>query len=295
MSRRKRSGIRVDFFGAPALVSPAAARIALRTNAWVVPAVVLRGPDDDVVIRPMIDTGLRDFAPTGDEERDVYELTRLIMASHGARDPRSTRTSGSSSGGCGTTRRRSPLPRPGSRKRSDALRWLPRFSKWRYYLMWSVIQTIGRMPLRWRYGIAPIRQRPDLRLGAAHRHEHPQQHPPRARPGRLGRRGRPHQPPVRAQHGALLRRRRRHAPHGRAAVLRERPDPRRTRLRARGAGERAAASCWHRRTTPTRSSPCRGWRRPASRYSRSSSRWSRPSWAGSCAGCARCTGTSTSQ
>ena len=41
------TGIRVDFFGAPALVSPAAARIALRTNAWVVPAVVVRGPKDD--------------------------------------------------------------------------------------------------------------------------------------------------------------------------------------------------------------------------------------------------------
>lgn len=32
--------------------------------------------------------------------------------------------------------------------------WLPRFSKWRYYLMWAVIQTIGRMSLPWRYGIA---------------------------------------------------------------------------------------------------------------------------------------------
>lgn len=75
------TGIRVDFFGAPALVSPAAARIALRTNAWVMPAVVLRGPEDDVEIRPIIDTSLRDFTPTGDEARDVRELTRLIMRS----------------------------------------------------------------------------------------------------------------------------------------------------------------------------------------------------------------------
>jgi len=75
------TGIRVDFFGAPALVSPAAARIALRTGAWVVPAVVLRGPKDDVEIRPILDTSLRDFAPTGDEARDVRELMRLIMAS----------------------------------------------------------------------------------------------------------------------------------------------------------------------------------------------------------------------
>jgi KDO2-lipid IV(A) lauroyltransferase len=75
------AGVRVDFFGAPALVSPAAARIALRTGAWVVPAVVLRGPKDDVEIRPIIDTSLRDFAPTGDETRDVHELMRLTMAS----------------------------------------------------------------------------------------------------------------------------------------------------------------------------------------------------------------------
>ncbi len=74
------NGLRVDFFGAQAFVSPAAARIALRTGAWVVPAVVLRGPDD-VEIRPIIDTSLRDFAPTGDETRDVRELMRLIMAS----------------------------------------------------------------------------------------------------------------------------------------------------------------------------------------------------------------------
>jgi KDO2-lipid IV(A) lauroyltransferase len=73
--------IHVEFIGEPALVSSAPARIALRTKAWVVPAVVLRGPNDDLVIRPFIDTSLRDFAPTGDEGRDVQELTRLIMQS----------------------------------------------------------------------------------------------------------------------------------------------------------------------------------------------------------------------
>ena len=72
-------GIRVDFLGAPALVSPAAARIALRTNAWVVPAIVLRGPDDDLHIRPIVDTTLRDFAPTGDEATDTRALTERIM------------------------------------------------------------------------------------------------------------------------------------------------------------------------------------------------------------------------
>jgi KDO2-lipid IV(A) lauroyltransferase len=74
-------GIQVDFFDAPALVSSAPARIALRTNAWVVPSVVIRGPHDDAEIHPIIDTGLRDFTPTGDGQRDVQELTRLIMRS----------------------------------------------------------------------------------------------------------------------------------------------------------------------------------------------------------------------
>lgn len=75
------NGIRVDFFGAPARVSSAPARVALRTNAWVVPAVVLRGSKDDTEICPIIDISLRDFRPTGDAARDVPELTRLIMAS----------------------------------------------------------------------------------------------------------------------------------------------------------------------------------------------------------------------
>jgi KDO2-lipid IV(A) lauroyltransferase len=74
-------GIRVEFFGAPALVSSAPARVALRTNAWVVPAVVLRGPDDDMIIRPIIDPSLRDYRASGDEARDVQDLTRLILHS----------------------------------------------------------------------------------------------------------------------------------------------------------------------------------------------------------------------
>ena len=58
---------------------PRASRCA-RTPGWCRPSS-LRGPKDDVEIRPIIDTSLRDFAPTGDEARDVRELTRLIMAS----------------------------------------------------------------------------------------------------------------------------------------------------------------------------------------------------------------------
>lgn len=81
VTSEEEGGIHVDFFGAPALVSPAAARIALRTGAWILPAIVLRGPSDDLEIRPVIDASLRDFAPTGDEPADARELTRLILRS----------------------------------------------------------------------------------------------------------------------------------------------------------------------------------------------------------------------
>ena len=69
----------VDFLGAPAEVSAAPARLALRTGAWVVPAVVLRGPGRDWLIRPIIDIRAVRYQPTGDEETDVRALTQLIM------------------------------------------------------------------------------------------------------------------------------------------------------------------------------------------------------------------------
>ncbi|MEX2247686.1 MAG: lysophospholipid acyltransferase family protein [Dehalococcoidia bacterium] len=36
------------------------------------------------------------------------------------------------------------------------MRFVPRPSRWKYYLMVAVVQTIGRMPLGWRYGIARV-------------------------------------------------------------------------------------------------------------------------------------------
>lgn len=72
--------ILVDFLGAQAEVSSTPARLALRTGAWVVPAMVLRGPENDAIIRPILDTRSVRYEPTGDEERDVRELTRLIMS-----------------------------------------------------------------------------------------------------------------------------------------------------------------------------------------------------------------------
>lgn len=72
-------GIEVEFFGAPARVSSAVARIALRTNAWVLPAVVTRDPLDDRRIAPTFDFGLRDFTATGDESADIRNLTQAMM------------------------------------------------------------------------------------------------------------------------------------------------------------------------------------------------------------------------
>ena len=69
----------VDFLGAPAEVSSAPARIALRTGAWVVPAAVMRGPERDTIIRPIVDIRSIRYEPTGDEEHDVRELTAQIM------------------------------------------------------------------------------------------------------------------------------------------------------------------------------------------------------------------------
>ncbi len=73
--------IEVDFFGAPAKVSSAAARVALRTNAWVIPAIVARDPNDDMAIAPVLDFSLRDFVASGDATADARDLTQRIMAS----------------------------------------------------------------------------------------------------------------------------------------------------------------------------------------------------------------------
>ena len=71
--------ITVEFLGEPAVVSAAPARLALRTGAWVVPAMVLRGPQDDAVVRPILDFRSVRYEATGDEERDIRELTQQIM------------------------------------------------------------------------------------------------------------------------------------------------------------------------------------------------------------------------
>ncbi len=71
----------VDFMGATTTVSAVPARIALMTGAHVIPCLILRGPESDSIVRPVLDTRGARYEPTGDEKRDVQALTELIMAS----------------------------------------------------------------------------------------------------------------------------------------------------------------------------------------------------------------------
>jgi KDO2-lipid IV(A) lauroyltransferase len=68
----------VDFFGAPMEVPMGPARIALRTGARVMPAVLLRVKGEEDKIKPMVDFDLV-YEKTGDEEEDVRRLTQQIM------------------------------------------------------------------------------------------------------------------------------------------------------------------------------------------------------------------------
>jgi KDO2-lipid IV(A) lauroyltransferase len=70
----------VDFFGAPAYVSSASARIALRTGARVLPAVLARDANDPRRITPFVDYDIK-VVPTGDEEADVLSITQAMARS----------------------------------------------------------------------------------------------------------------------------------------------------------------------------------------------------------------------
>jgi KDO2-lipid IV(A) lauroyltransferase len=72
--------VKADFFGAPIEVPVGPARIALRTGARVMPAVVLRVRGDEDKIHPIVDFDLS-YEKTGDEEEDVRRLTQQIMSS----------------------------------------------------------------------------------------------------------------------------------------------------------------------------------------------------------------------
>jgi KDO2-lipid IV(A) lauroyltransferase len=71
-------GVPVRFFGGTAYVPAGAATLALRTNARVIPAAVLRRPDQRFDL--VLDDDFR-YDPSGDREADVRELTQAIMTS----------------------------------------------------------------------------------------------------------------------------------------------------------------------------------------------------------------------
>jgi len=70
-------GIPVDFFGRPAATATGPAVLSLRSGAPIVPAFARKLDDGRyrAVLYPQID-----FEPTGDEERDIRELTSLLTA-----------------------------------------------------------------------------------------------------------------------------------------------------------------------------------------------------------------------
>ena len=74
------ASVAVDFFGALAEVPAGPARLALRTGARVIPAVLAREAGREELIRPILDFDVR-LEPSGDEEQDVRDLTQQIMSS----------------------------------------------------------------------------------------------------------------------------------------------------------------------------------------------------------------------
>ena len=74
-------GVQVEFFGEQVEVPAGPARIALRSGAMVVPAAFARSDPKSMSVRTLTDFGIA-YERTGDEQRDVRELTQAIMRSH---------------------------------------------------------------------------------------------------------------------------------------------------------------------------------------------------------------------
>jgi len=70
----------VKFFGSQTEVPVGPARLALRSGAFPMPAIVQRVRGEEETLRPVIDFDLH-FEPSGDEDDDVRRLTQAIMSS----------------------------------------------------------------------------------------------------------------------------------------------------------------------------------------------------------------------
>jgi KDO2-lipid IV(A) lauroyltransferase len=77
VDQKLREGVAVPFFGRDAMTTPAPAALALKTGARIVPISNRRigGPRFQATVFPDIA-----FTPSGDEARDVHDLTALITA-----------------------------------------------------------------------------------------------------------------------------------------------------------------------------------------------------------------------
>jgi KDO2-lipid IV(A) lauroyltransferase len=69
-------GVEVEFFGSPVAVADGPARIALRTGASVVAVMLPRIGRSERVLGQIEPVG---FTPSGEQERDVRELTQATM------------------------------------------------------------------------------------------------------------------------------------------------------------------------------------------------------------------------
>lgn len=73
-------GVTVEFFGGRAEFSGTPARIAQRTHARVLPAVVARDPENPTRLLPVIDFAFQ-YEATGNDEEDVINMTQAIARS----------------------------------------------------------------------------------------------------------------------------------------------------------------------------------------------------------------------
>jgi KDO2-lipid IV(A) lauroyltransferase len=74
-------GVSVDFFGEPIEVPAGPARLALRTGAAVVPTAFVRKDAARDDVHTLTDFTIS-FAPSGDETRDIRDLTQAIVSAH---------------------------------------------------------------------------------------------------------------------------------------------------------------------------------------------------------------------
>jgi lauroyl/myristoyl acyltransferase len=74
-----KKGVTVKFFGENVRIPSGPARLALRSGARVMPAVVVRTELGEDTFEAIVDTGFT-FCRTGDDERDVAELTQKLVA-----------------------------------------------------------------------------------------------------------------------------------------------------------------------------------------------------------------------